>query len=482
MGLRKNAASFLLGQGSVLVLSFMANVLIARNLDIDSYGTYAYLLALVMLVMPFVDVGMSGYYTVESGRERAKADGNYSRATLLKTILLLVLGLPAFLYMLSTEILTPHNFLPLLAYFLGMILSLHSDILFVPKEKGLLWAMRKIIFDGLNILLLLVAILYFSANTSDEFLVATGLAALIAGLVSFASSARLSSMSFYGVFNAGNFRNLLADLKGMIPFAIWRFFSVLQNRGAIVLLAISASLAAAAEFRIVFLCMTILLYLPRGLNMAVMPRVAKYEGEEKYSEQSTLVLRAWQVVNSSGIMIVFFSAPIGGKLISWIFGDAYEGLDTVWVIASIAVTFMFIQIFLSGLLNHIGYASTNSKQMGIGVVVFLLMGLILSSSYGASGMIVSYLFSALILITMNASTVKNAMQGRMDWLFGEIGKSLLTVLIWSIAYGFSVSQSLDQIWVTLISIIAGMLLIWKANFLSLDFEVLIYKREIKWRE
>ena len=402
-GILANALSYLAGQGAMATFGLVSSIVLARYLPKDVFGEYSYLLALAIIFMPFIDMGGHTLYTVLGARDRSRIGVSWARAIAVKLWslpLMVVLMAGYFLYSTGhTGILFVLTFL----YTLAQSLLWSTDVAFRPAELGRAWAVRRVVYESSSFLLICAALVIFHVQNVTTLLSLATVAVFVAVIWSIFTVVRLTGLTRTQFAEAIRKPFDREEIRALWPFALntvlWVFYLretnlFLQNFG-------HHPEAELADFRVIFVIMTSICYMPRAIIWASVPRIAFHDEQENREEFRTLV-RQFSGVNTWLAAIFTLGGLLyGERLIGLVYGHKYAHLGLAWTLFDLVLGLTLIQQFCTDLLNGIRMERQVVRGLLAGITILTISSVFLIPAYGTVGAGVAQLLACIVMVPTN---------------------------------------------------------------------------------
>lgn len=398
-----NALSYLAGQGAMATFGMVSSVVLARYLPKAVFGEYFYLLALAIIFMPFIDMGGHTLYAVLGARDRSRIGVSWSRAIAVKLWslpLMIVLMGAYFIYS------TGHIgliFMLTIAYTVAQSMLLSTDVAFRPAEQGRAWAVRRVVYETSAFVMICIAVVAFHVQDVERLLLIPTAAVTVAVTWSIFTVVSLTGLTRAQFVDAIRKPFDREEIRALWPFALntilWVFYLratnlFLQNLG-------HHPETELADFRVIFVIMTSVCYMPRAIIWAAVPRIAFHDENENREEFRTLV-RQFSGVNT-WLAAVFTLGGLlyGERLIGIVYGHKYAHLGLAWTLFDLVLGLTLIQQFCTDLLNGIRMERQVVRGLLAGISILTLASLIFIPRYGTIGAAAAQLLASGFMVPIN---------------------------------------------------------------------------------
>lgn len=418
------------------------SAVLARFMTKTAFGQFSYYIAVSQLFLPILDMGASGYYTKRSARNRDMIGLNWARSVGLKlySIPITIVALAAYFYFAKGRI--DATILLVIIYAITYSFLLSTDGPFRSGEMGFAWAIRRTVYEVSYFVMTLGTLILFHLTTPlQQFMIA------IAAVIIAAAWAITTVVNVTGL-NWRQFREQVftplgkAELTALWPFAVNGFLFVFYYRLTAIFIDYFGKPAELADFRVAFVIMTAVLYVPRSISWASNPRMQLHE-EKNDIEKFHRLLR-----NSADInLIITALTTIGGliygsTLIGLLFGHKYANLGWMWYVIDLSMGLFLVQQFCVVLLNSFRKERHVVRTFVMGIAVLTMLNIILIPRMGALGAAWARLAAGLLMVPLNLRALAQLvgwsnLHGMNLWRFtaanlaaAAVGVAVLFVNFW----------------------------------------------------
>ena len=394
-----------LSKGSTFVLFFAINIVLARGLGVDDFGTWSYFLSIITIVFTL------SYFGINSSITKFLAEHNKTdnlRAVIrdgFKARILFSMGF-VILFGLSSkfiaDVLQRPEFFSLFLYslpliFLSGMVEFLKDV-FIGLHRAKFNFVINLTEYGTKLLLLLGLFVYRNNITGiiGVYTVALLLAAIIGVCIVYRSFYRSESVSQNQYF------------KQIIQYSYPLFFVSL---GFLLMTEIDTvmlgSLTTDAEVGIYAIAKQITTKMPHiaiAFSMGTMPIFAKLTTGNKTDLQAKFskLLKINATIFGTFTLVILLSAQ---WFIPLIFGSEYSQAAPVLKVLSVYMVCYSFSIFLSKFLDYRGLAKKRAWNLSVTMILNIILNLILIPRYGAMGAAIGTTLSYLPYIVLNALEV-----------------------------------------------------------------------------
>lgn len=376
-------------------LSFFTAIILARILGPGGYGDYAYVFALVSILIIPIQFGLPDLIIRETARAKqldrwATTRGlwRWSNAlVVLMSIVLItiVLGLESFI----------KNQIPNLnidTLYWGLLLI--PFIAFTRVSGAKLQGLQKVIKGQVPDSVLRPGLFMLSLLAMYSFYYENSMTAKHAMSLHFicASLAFLAGLVFVRVNKPDQLKNTLEveyDTKkwisSILPLAFISGMSVVNTETDLIMIGVFLSPEDVGIYRVATQGSLLVSFGLTAIGMVVMPYFAKYYASnemDKFQRLATFGARAMLLM---AVPVAIFFFVYGGQLLSYVFGEEYKTAYVPLVILSFAHIIHAGFGIVGPLLNMTGNEKLTAKGISIAAICNILLNIILIPIYGVPG-------------------------------------------------------------------------------------------------
>ena len=395
--------------GIVAQLAFtLLEILIARNLGAEAYGTFVTAYACTVLSTFVMEFGTPQWTIQEGSRSHERLP------LLLGSSLAINLALFVVLYVLLVILANAVNANPVLTFLLillpyGLILTLQGSLSAVYASYQTMQITA--FFQGFAPVAILLAYLVFSAQELE--LPDVGYAYLVgSGIVTGAWFAftlrkirpRFSTSSIRNTF----FSSYQYGLTGVLGHIFFKTDIIMLS----VLAGLSEAGIYAAAFKLVDLVQKVAVLAGRVFAPVIFK--ASHESEKSFKLFSSMMTRFMAIV---GLLAGIVSVVMADELILLTFGESYTASIPVLRILGGVMASMSMLVAMQLLLSSIDLHAQRVAYLGVTVVVQIGANVILIPKFGAVGAAISCLVSGILIIVLYALAASRRRDFRfLRWL------------------------------------------------------------------
>lgn len=381
------------------IVTFLTNVLIARKLGTSGVGNYALILASGMLLAHLLSFGLESaliYFTskkIKSRNKLLKFAVTYALSiTLLATIIINTLNIfDIFKFQ--------HSYLVCIVMLFQMLQSL---LIAIKTGEGQLYFINKCLIFCHCIFLFLVAFIlptnyqnYLTIVTAYIFISFIFFVLITKDVKWFGSSSEQIPSKDLFIYAR---RSYIANISGVIRLRI-----------QIIILSLFALPPSLGIFSVAQSFTEALYILPIMLSSILIPSISNLE--KKAQEKSFINFTKFAFYTGLAMLIgIQLIAPI---IIPLIYGDQYVEVVTVLRVLSISVAFYCLNKMFMGFLFAINKPELCSRAEFIAMIIAIVFSLVLAPIYGATGIAISAVLSAISLSIVLMFYLKQVSKVRM---------------------------------------------------------------------
>lgn len=422
-------ALLLFGTGLGAILSFATQVLLARVLGVEQFGSFSSALAIVTLLAPLAGFGLGSFWLSLYGQEGWQAQRWLpSSIRLLCSSTALVIGI-----LLLWAILGPHDSLTrwLLTILVLHLLSqvalelIHAKYQLEGRSRWL--AAWQTLPHLLRFLLVVILILLSGSSYIQVEQVALSFA-LVALLVVFSGIYQVRLMlknqlqltGHGGVAATVPQNNLSKSSVKQLVFRAWPFglagiLYLIYFQSDIILIRYLIDESAAGIYNVAFVIMAAIYLFPgvifQKFLLPKLHRWANYDAAQLYRvfKLGNMIML---LLGTLAMLLLWLLSPL---FLPWLFGQAYQEAVTLLIILAIAAPFRFFASSTGAVLTTRGHMSTKVKLMGAIAALNILLNLYLIPIYGVTGAAVATVISDIALCALYYYFASRMMQAlKMD--------------------------------------------------------------------
>ena len=381
------------------IVTFLTNVLIARKLGASGVGNYALILASGMLLAQLLSFGLESallYFTSKNTKNR----NSFMRLAITYALLSACLVAVIISILIGVGILnSQHSYLICLVMLFQMLQSL---VIAIKTGEGQLYFINKCLIFCHSIFLIFVAFILPVNYQNYLTIVAAYVFISFMLLVLITKDVKWLERSAVQTFNKDLFiyarRSYIASISGVI-----------RLRVQIIILSAFALPTSLGIFSVAQSFTEALFILPVMLSSLLIPSISNLEKKEQ--EKSFINFTKFSVY--SGLIMVISIQLISPVIIPLIYGEQYVDVVNVLSVLSISVVFYSINKMLMGFLFAINKPEICSRSEFMAMCIAVACSLILAPTYGAMGIAISAVLSAMSLSIILVFYLKHVSEVRI---------------------------------------------------------------------
>jgi O-antigen/teichoic acid export membrane protein len=424
----KNTSYFTFALILQKVISFTYFTLIARALGPEDLGKYYFAISFTTIFAIFIDLGLSNVLTREVAKSKERA------RELLGSVLAIKLPL-AFASLLALVILINLMGYPeltkTLVYISAVSMVLDSFTLsFFAVARGF----HNLLFESIASVVFQLIVLAIGLTALRLGLGLRSLAGALAAASVFNFLYSLSLVRFrWKIRIAPVFNKELVKLiiKIAVPFALFGIFQKVYTYLDTVLLSVLAGDKYVGLYQVAFKIIFALQFLPMAFVASVYPAFASYWVKNREQlvitferAMSYLIIIALPI--SAGIIV------LADKIIL-LFKEGFGGAVLPLRLIMVSLLFIFLNFPVGSLLNACDLQKTNTRNMGIALLISVVLNLILIPKWQAVGASITVIAANLAMFILGMYYVPKIIPYRLRKIMAVFLKSLLAAAAMALA-------------------------------------------------
>jgi polysaccharide transporter, PST family len=375
----RGGLALIIGNGVNRVIGFVIAAVLARQLSIDDFGTYAFAMAFGGFFTMFTDLGLNSVTTRELARRDDAADGAILASALAVKGAITALAMVAAA---AGILLFDHDLR------VAAVIAATNTAMVVPGTLGLVLTAR------MRMVPPLVVQVTTSLLTLGTMAVALGRGAGPVALVSISVAGTLvASLALVPLGRGALVGKLAPDralmrvlVKDTAPLAVAAVAGVLYRRIDQLMLGGLADVSAVAHYSSAVRLVDALNLLPFAAAMVTLPTLSRLQRHRAGDTRSTQVVAVGQRLLSASLLpIAALGTAAGGTGLALAFGETYRGASTVLAILLWAHFFGFAGVMLQQLLIVRDQVRPLAVLTVAGAVVNVVINLWAIPRHGAEG-------------------------------------------------------------------------------------------------
>lgn len=398
------------GIGSLVIkfgyigLQFAIGVFLARSLEPSGLGIYAFVMALVQVIVIFAQFGFPAYlvHSVSVEKELGRTNTVFSLVSVAQKISLSLSVLFVLITIFSHCLFqTAINKVPNSAVYYGLLLI--PPLTLSAVSGGVIRGMGHVVIGllpdqilrPLGLLLALILMQLMGFHISPQYaLLYHAVAAVLALIVAQFILRRILPDRLNASSSSIDLGSLA--LKSF-PFLLLAGTQVLSQQTDVIMIGILVNQDAVGQFRVaaqVAEGMGVILF---ALSTTIAPEISRLGAKRNWQQLRQLVVNSHRagvlLLLPFSVSVVIFSEPI----VTSVFGEAYSKSASILTILA-AGKVGYASVAFAGLtLSMIGYASTAAFIASATLLLNFGMNLVLVPAYGAEGAAIATVASSILV-------------------------------------------------------------------------------------
>lgn len=377
---------------SLVGLSFLTSVYLARMLSAEGYGTYSYAVTWVSVLQIPAVLGFRELLLKEVSVYTSKGENNYlngllhlsKNASILVTSLLVILSLLFIkLKLLDTN--------PQLALTFGIALVSLPMLVLTALRQGAMQGFGRVIISQVPemliqpvalILFLLIFYVLVGTELASEWAIlfrvmATGIAFIVGNIF-------LNKAIPVNVKHSVPKYRTRQWMTKCLPFVLISCTYVINRKADILMLGALDGTAAVGVYTVVGRGSDFLSFILVAVNASIAPSISRLYSEKKLGELQTLITKSTRIVFLYSLTLTII-LTIFGKWFLLIFGsDFVQGYSTLFIL-NLGKLFNAFAGSVGLLLNMTGHERKSALVVGFSAILNIILNALLIPKYGADG-------------------------------------------------------------------------------------------------
>ncbi|KKQ80071.1 MAG: Polysaccharide biosynthesis protein [Parcubacteria group bacterium GW2011_GWC2_38_7] len=394
----KNTSYLTLSYIAQKVLSFLYFVLVARAIGVEDLGKYTFALSFTTIFAVFVDWGLTQALITKSAKEKGKIE------KYLGSILATKLFFSLIVYALVVLVINLMHYPEItknLVYVCGVIMLLDQVTL---TFWGVFRGQRNLKYEAISViinqaLILISGLFILWLKLPLIYLLIPYLIGSSFSLVfSTVSCKKILKIDFWQNCNLDNLRLIF---KIALPFALIAIFSRVYGYLDTVMLSKLVGDKAVGWYSVAMKIPFAFQFIPAALAAAIFPAFSYQFVHDK----AQLKLTYERVMRFLAIIVLPIAVGIGvlaKPIIMFFYGSEYLPSVLSLQILMASLFFVFINFPLGSLLNGCERQNTNTKLVGLTMVLNIALNLLLIPKFSFIGSSISFLVCQIFLFGVSA--------------------------------------------------------------------------------
>lgn len=390
--------------------AFITQVILARELGPASFGVFAAVLSMIMLVTPLAGFGVGSFWLKAFGQEGWAAQRWFHKSFLFisLTTFFVIIALMAWAFLGPHDSLTTFLITVMTFYLLGqLVVDLVSAKLQLEESY-----LRLAIWQFLPHLLRLLIIVFFAyiVTTQLTLNIAVYAYALIS-LCVFGLGAWLLSQLYIGKLRLKGHGDKskspdyqiksvkLRDIASQSwPFGFAGIFYLIYFQSAVILLKYLVGDEAAGIYNVAIIILVAVYMLPSVIYQKfLLPKMHRWSNNDRKMFYQVFRVGNWGmlILGVVAMILIWLFAPFGIKSL---FGAEYQGAIMPLMILAFAVPLRFVSTSVGAVLVTQEHMQKKVCYMGIVALINVIFCLILIPVYGVIGAAIATTISDIVLL------------------------------------------------------------------------------------
>lgn len=473
----KNFFSLLSSQIITRLISFGVIIALSRELGVEKFGQYSFVLAFVALFSIVADLGISQLVIREVSKDKTQSQKYLANFFIIQIFLSVLIFI---LIVLVINLLGYTPEMKQLVYIAGLgtvaiSVGMPFGAILNAYEKMHYGALVAIATNIINAALILISI-YF--NLGLKFVVgATTVANIANALLVYWFYQKIKSSEVQAGKGAAVFdRSLIKNLLYLaFPFALLMGFNTLYNRIDMTMLSKMQGDAAVGYYSAAYRIINFLSFLPSSFSTAIFPLLSRVASQSKSENDNSsfIINKSLKYIIALGVPIAAGVSILATPIIQLLYGEEYLASSTalrilVWMV----VVLCFYSVVTFALIAKgkvMAFALTN----GVGVIVNIGLNLYFIPRWGFVGASWTTIISEAVILTISYYLAHRYLDYREP--FGAVAKILFAGLLMGLLT-FSLQKSgINLIINVLASGILYLAILWLLKFIEPDEKAILNK-------
>ncbi len=379
----KNTVVVFLGQALSLLANLAVNVVLARHLGEDHFGSFSYALVLVSFFALFADFGMKPILVRELARRPEESETILGNAFLLKIILMSLTFALVWLVPLLTGV---SSDLRILLWILAGNLLLSAKLITVRIVWESVFHIRlrmeiPVLFQTLDALLLIVVTLIaVSYNAAVETLAVIYVLCNLPGfLLTYVWSKKMAKPRLHWK------RDLVwMFLRESWPIALYLVFMAFYDRLDVLLLESLKGRSEVGLYAAAFRLVSPLNFIPLALATSLFPLLSQFSNSASGKLRQTYVT-GMKILATLGLALALVASFFAEPIFAWLYPPAFAPGATAFKYLMWAQALGFLNFYLVDFNASIDRQSFNLRAAFMMALVNLGIDLLLIPKWGIVG-------------------------------------------------------------------------------------------------
>ena len=374
----KNSLWILIGQIGVAFLSFITIFFMTRYLGPEKFGFYSTALSLVLVLLPFSDLGFDLCMIRSISADTSCLSYELSHTLSIKSLLAII----TFGLMILVSLLLHYK-----SFVIGYVALLGIYLLIFTLSQsfiGAIRSIRKMRYESIALIIgrasttLAIFVLIFLKASLTVII----LAYLLGGIILFGAAYYFLKREIRNLRLFFSLSGWQARFKEAVPFGITAILAVAYLRVDTIILSKFQDAASVGLYNSAQNVISGSMMLASPLAVAIFPALAAvYQARREEAEQ--IFRKGMTFILLIGLPLGLGVALMAESLVKFAYGAKFILAIPLLTIVAIKIPIMFSTFFIGNSLGAIGYQKKVAIVAAVNVVFNIIMNLLLIPSYGA---------------------------------------------------------------------------------------------------
>ena len=363
------------------VVSISIIAILARYFSVETFGDYAFILAICNIFQVATDMGVNQIVVREIARKKDAAEEIFSASLFLRFLFSMVTL--AFIAI-SINLLSSSKEIIQAAYICGLaVVSLFFYNLIIAVFQGherMEFVAIVGIFTRGCLLCLTVLFICLGAGLKELFL-----PVLISGVLGFILGCYIVRRVFFVPKFQIDYSRVWSLLKESYLLGIGRILRKMSFRIDIILLKVLVGSAGAGLFQGVYKPILQLMFIPRNISAALFPVFSRLFEENTSRSAENLYRMSFKFLTIIMLPIVVTMIFFSKEFVTLLLGDAFLEAVPAFKLLGVVWGLMFMSVLLLRILTAINRQQFVALCIGVALIINVLLDLILIPQVGFIG-------------------------------------------------------------------------------------------------
>lgn len=398
-----NAGALAIGGIAAQAAFLFVEAIIARQIGVQAYGTFAATYTITLLMVLAIDCGMNWKLIEEGSREHDTIALNLGTMLSLKGLMFaaiypLLLGGLALAGFSATE-------LGLIAIFALFGLLMLAQETFAAAYSAIRTNWLSAVFQATVPLLIALAVAVVVLPAPS--LARTAAAYVAGGAIPTAVWAWMVHRRFAPRIDISRFKSVL---RGSYLYGITTMLSYSSFKSGVLLLVLLSTSVEVAFFAAAFKLVELGYKIPILLNRVVAPHLF-HDSKHRPQEFPALCEGLLHGAATISALTSFVLFVLGAQLIHWIFGGDYRESAGLLQILGIALGLKTFALVAQSVVTSAGQLQFRTRALAVSIAIGTLVSIPLIAAWGARGAAVGVLVTDAIMVSTMLWTLRSLVPG-----------------------------------------------------------------------